>query len=70
MRDDGYIIEMIAVGNAIKVSAVDIRTGTEVSIQAPRGHHTQEAMQELAIKKLKYVLRKKAKDAEDGSVIV
>ncbi|RME61627.1 MAG: hypothetical protein D6782_13755, partial [Alphaproteobacteria bacterium] len=30
--DEGFLIEFVALGNAVKVSAIDPATGTEVSI--------------------------------------
>lgn len=51
------IIEYIQQGRYVKVTAIDTKTGIEASIvgdpQAP-----QEKLQELALKKLSYVLEK------------
>lgn len=53
-----YIIEYIPMGHYIKVSAVDQATGTEVSIVGDP-HASERELEDLAIKKLKYVLAKK-----------
>lgn len=52
------IVEMIPVGSYVKVSAIDTRTGTEVSIVGDpmRG---EAALRKTAIRKLEYVLQKK-----------
>ncbi len=52
------IIEMQPYGNLVKVSAFDVQSLTEVSIQAPKGT-AQEIMKRNALKRLEYVLRKK-----------
>ena len=54
------IVEMIPVGSYVKVSAIDTRTGTEVSIVGDpmRG---EAALRQTAIRKLEYVLQKKKK---------
>lgn len=57
-NDEGYLIEFIRVGNAVKVSAVDPRTNTEVSIVgAP--NMSERQLSQAAIRKLEYVLKKK-----------
>lgn len=62
MPSDGHgvIYEMIAVGRYVKVTAVDTRTGTEVSIVGDprRGEH---ALRETAKRKLRYVMEKKSR---------
>ncbi|MDA0781548.1 MAG: hypothetical protein PQ612_04135 [Rickettsiales bacterium] len=57
--DNQYIIEFVRVGDSVKVSAIDPKTGTETCIVAPVKGVTQKQMQDLAIQKLEYVLRKK-----------
>ena len=52
------IIEFHPVGNAVKVSAMDIATLTEVSIQGPKTS-SKEILQQNALKRLEYVLKKK-----------
>jgi len=56
--DEGYLVEFIRVGNAVKVSAVDPRTNTEVSIVGSP-MMSQEMLTRNAIRKLEYVLNKK-----------
>jgi hypothetical protein len=52
------IIEFAPVGNIVKVSAMDVQTLTEVSVQGPASAG-QEALKRNAIKRLEYVLKKK-----------
>lgn len=35
-RDDEILLQMVAIGNALKVTAVHAATGTEVSFMAPK----------------------------------
>ncbi|WP_138379887.1 DUF6898 family protein [Luteithermobacter gelatinilyticus] len=54
-HEEEFLVEFIQVGNSVKVSAVDPRTGREVSIVgSPRA--SQAELSRLAINKLKYVL--------------
>jgi hypothetical protein len=60
MPSDGHgvIYEMIAVGRYVKVTAVDTRTGLEVSIVGdPR--RGERALRQAALRKLRYVMEKK-----------
>lgn len=58
LRNREIIIEFHPVGNAVKVSAMDVKTMTEVSIQGPVT--ASEATLKLnAIRRLEYVLKKK-----------
>ncbi|HVT50529.1 MAG TPA: hypothetical protein VHE77_03100 [Dongiaceae bacterium] len=57
--DQGYIIEFHRIGNAVKVSAIDPATLTEVSIQASPGVGDAE-LTRLVVRKLEYVLAKRA----------
>ncbi len=52
------IIEFFPVGNVVKVSAMDVETLTEVSIQGPK-NAGEEILKRNAIKRLEYVLKKK-----------
>ena len=54
-----YLLEFHRVGNAIKVSAVDPRTNTEVSIVGDPAA-SQDELTRVAVQKLEYVLAKKA----------
>ena len=61
----GVIFEMIAIGRYVKVTAVDTRTGTEVSIVGdPR--RGEQALRNVAERKLRYVLKKRADEAGGG----
>lgn len=51
------IIEYHAIGTAVKVTAVDVLTMTEVSMQGPASAGKM-VLQEQASKKLAFVLRK------------
>lgn len=52
------IIEFFPVGNVVKVSAMDVETLTEISIQGPASA-TQDVLKNNAVKRLQYVLKKK-----------
>ena len=49
---------MLTVGNAVKVTAVDVKTMTEATFQGPASS-TEAVLQREALKKLEYVMRKK-----------
>jgi hypothetical protein len=51
------IIEFFPIGTFMKVTAMDVQTLTEVSIQGPV-NAGQEMLKRNAIKRLEYVLRK------------
>ena len=58
--EDGVIVEMIGIGRYVKVTAVDTRSGIEASIVGdPR--RGERALREAAVRKLRYVMAKKAK---------
>jgi len=60
--DQGYIIEFHRIGNAVKVTAMDPATLTEVSIVgAPSAGDTE--LTRLVVRKLEYVLAKGRTDA-------
>lgn len=52
------IFEFQYVGHVVKVSAIDTRTYTEVSIVGP-ANESREVLEATAIRKLRYVLAKK-----------
>jgi hypothetical protein len=56
---DDYIIEFTRIGASVKVTAIDPRTMTEVSIVGGPGY-SQEFLTRQAVKKLQYVLSKRA----------
>jgi hypothetical protein len=60
MRSDehGVIIEMIAVGRYVRVTAVDTLSGTEVTLVGdPR--RGERSLREAAVRKLRFVMAKK-----------
>lgn len=60
-EEHSAIIEMIGIGRYVKVTAVDTRTGIEASIVGdPR--RGDRALRQTALKKLEYVLKKRAKE--------
>lgn len=56
-QGEGYIVEYVAVGCSVKVTAFDPKTLREVCVIGARGAR-QEDLANLAIRKLEYVLRK------------
>lgn len=52
-----YLVEFVQVGSSVKVSAVDVVTGREVSIVGP-ANSSRHHLSQVAIRKLKYVLAK------------
>ncbi|MFP4098465.1 MAG: DUF6898 family protein [Alphaproteobacteria bacterium] len=52
------IIEFVPLGAYVKVSAMDVETLTEISIQGPAGA-SEETLKHNALKRLSYVLKKK-----------
>ncbi len=58
MNDDGdYLIEFVQMGNSVKVSAIDPKTGTEVSTVGP-ATASEAQLAKAAIAKLRYVMGK------------
>ena len=57
---DGYLVEFIQVGNAVKVSAVDPKSGIEVSIVGSP-LMSRDQLSRVAIQKLEYRLSKAQK---------
>ena len=55
--EEGVILEFVRIGRYVKVSAIDTKTGTEVSIVGDpmRG---EAMLKRTAIQKLKYVMNK------------
>lgn len=54
------LFEYIQMGTSVKVMAVDAATGIEVSVIGP-AHASTAQLQQLAVKKLKYVMEKEKK---------
>lgn len=67
-REHGVIFEFISIGSYVKVSAIDTRTGTEVSIVGdPR--RGEAGLRRIALRKLENVMRKN-KDGGRGGLVV
>ncbi len=58
-QNRSYLVEFHSIGNAVKVSAIDPATMVEVSIVGPTTASEME-LSRLAVRKLEYVLRKRA----------
>lgn len=52
------IIEFHAIGQFVKVSAMDVQSLTEISIQGP-ANTAESILKQNAIRRLEYVMRKK-----------
>ncbi len=63
-RQDEYIIEFYQLGGSIKVTAFDPLTMTEAVIIGASGA-TKQQLAELAIRKLNYVISRKANKNQD-----
>lgn len=57
--DDDFLLEFHRVGNYLKASAIDPRTGTEVSVAGP-ATGSRELLKRTAVAKLKFVLKRNA----------
>lgn len=68
-KDAEIIIEFIEVGQSVKVSAVDVASGVEVSIIGPVSA-TREQLEQTAVAKLKYVLSNKSKKDGGPGIVV
>lgn len=62
------IYEFIQIGANVKVSAIDVATGVEVSVTAPTSAPV-ETMKAAARRKLNYVLAKRAKGGGGGLIV-
>lgn len=58
LKNREVILEYFPVGNIMKVTAMDARTLTEISIQGPV-NAGEETLKRNALNRLTYVLRKK-----------
>lgn len=56
-RNDEILMQMTAIGNTLKVTAIHVPTGTEVSFMAPK-NTPMLSLKMMARKKLEYVLKK------------
>jgi hypothetical protein len=59
MPHDEIIIEIQRIGDILRVAAVDVATGTEVTFQAPISA-SRASIHRLAASKLRYVMTKAA----------
>ncbi len=60
-----YLVEFRAIGSSVKVSAIDPVTLVEVSIVGPTSVSEAE-LSRLAVRKLEYMLRKRAEQPDIG----
>lgn len=60
---DNYIIEFTQIGASVKVTAVDPRTMTEVSIVGGT-QYSQEFLTRQVVRKLEFMLAKRLKESE------
>ena len=61
--DREIFIEIVTVGTFAKVSAIDSKTGTEVSITGP-ANADRSMLEAAAVAKLEFVLKKQAGEAQ------
>ncbi len=57
MSDNDFILEFIAMGNSVKVTCVDPKTGREVSTIGP-ANAPRSQLSQAAVNKMLYVLKK------------
>jgi hypothetical protein len=60
MNNREVIMECVRIGAILRVTAVDVVTGTEINFQAPASA-SQSDLKKLAMSKLGYVLKKNDK---------
>jgi len=67
-QEHGIIFEFISIGSYVKVSAIDTRSGTEVSIvgDPKRG---EVALRRIVLRKLENKLRKPKKPGRRGRLV-
>lgn len=58
LRNREIIIEFHPIGNVVKVSAMDVKTMTEISIQGPASAG-EVTLKLNALRRLEYVMKKK-----------
>lgn len=58
------IFEFVKLGSYVKVSAVDVNTGTEAVVTVPE-QLSQKEMEEFAMKRLKMILKKNKNNDSD-----
>jgi hypothetical protein len=57
MSSNEILMEIHRIGKALRVSAMDVGTGTEIVFQAPSSTSHAE-LKKLALSKMRYVLKK------------
>lgn len=57
LKDREILLEMVPIGSYVRVTAVDVESMTEVSIQGPR-NAMEQVLKNNALRRLEYVLRK------------
>ena len=62
-KGDEIYFEFIMQGGVLKATAIDPKTGTEVSVIGPANPTAREALKTAAARKLEFVLKKKRGDA-------
>lgn len=58
LKNHEILFEFVQIGSYVKVTAMDTRTLTEVSISGPMGT-SEEILKHNALKRLEFVMRKK-----------
>ena len=53
------LIEIVIIGTSAKASAIDVATGTEVSVIGP-ANAPRASLEKLAVQKLDYMLKRKS----------
>ncbi len=66
-KSQEFIIEMIPQGKFVKVSAIDVASGREVSIVGA-GSANQNDLRTLAINKLKYVMNREKEKSDSAAL--
>ena len=65
------LFEFHQIGNAIRVSAIDPYSNTEIHMVGAKGY-SKEALKRMAVRKLKYVIAKKLRaqaESEKGIIV-
>jgi hypothetical protein len=57
-RNREVLFEIFPIGNLVRVTAMDVKTMTEISIQGPKSA-PETTLKSNALKRLEYVMRKK-----------
>lgn len=57
-RNREVLFEIFPIGNLVRVTAMDVKTMTEISIQGPKSA-PESTLKANALKRLEYVMKKK-----------